>query len=104
MAPPANGSRSATRWTRSFARLCARRGAATGRARGGGRDRSPPRGGGGGGGGGRGGHGRRGGSLHHLIDPRTGSPAKTGLEEVSVVAEDGFEAEVVAKTALLLGP
>src|SRR5437879_3636178 len=48
--------------------------------------------------------GRRGGSLHHLIDPRTGSPARTGLEEVSVVAASGFEAEVVAKTALLLGP
>ena len=48
--------------------------------------------------------GRRGGSLHHLIDPRTGAPARTGLEEVSVVAASGFEAEVVAKTALLLGP
>ena len=48
--------------------------------------------------------GRRGGSLHHLIDPRTGAPARTGLEEVSVVAANGFEAEVVAKTALLLDP
>src|SRR5207302_7722437 len=48
--------------------------------------------------------GRRGGSLHHLIDPRTGAPARTGLEEVSVVAASGFEAEVVAKTARLLGP
>jgi thiamine biosynthesis lipoprotein len=41
---------------------------------------------------------------HHLIDPRTGLPAQTGLEEVSVVATDGVEAEVVAKTALLVGP
>jgi thiamine biosynthesis lipoprotein len=41
---------------------------------------------------------------HHLIDPRTGLPALTGLEEVSVVAADGIEAEVVAKTALLVGP
>jgi thiamine biosynthesis lipoprotein len=41
---------------------------------------------------------------HHLIDPRTGLPAQTGLEEVSVVAADGVEAEVVAKTALLVGP
>jgi len=41
---------------------------------------------------------------HHLIDPRTGQPAKTGLEEVSVVAASGVEAEVVAKTALLVGP
>jgi len=41
---------------------------------------------------------------HHLIDPRTGLPARTGLEEVSVVATSGAEAEVVAKTALLVGP
>lgn len=47
---------------------------------------------------------RRWGELHHLIDPRTGLPAKTGLEEVSVVATSGFDAEVIAKTALLLGP
>ena len=42
--------------------------------------------------------------MHHLIDPRTGSPARTGLEEVSVVAATAFDSEVVAKTALLLGP
>lgn len=47
---------------------------------------------------------RRWGELHHLIDPRSGLPAQTGLEEVSVVAASGFEAEVIAKTALLLGP
>lgn len=47
---------------------------------------------------------RRWGDVHHLIDPRTGLPARTGLSEVSVVAESGFAAEVVAKTALLLGP
>ena len=47
---------------------------------------------------------RRWGDLHHLIDPRSGLPARTGLEEVSVVASSGFEAEVFAKTALLLGP
>jgi FAD:protein FMN transferase len=47
---------------------------------------------------------RRWGEHHHLIDPRTGLPAATGLEEVSVVAASGVEAEVVAKTALLLGP
>jgi FAD:protein FMN transferase len=41
---------------------------------------------------------------HHLIDPRSGLPADTGLEEVSVVAASGFAAEVSAKTALLLGP
>ena len=47
---------------------------------------------------------RRWGDLHHLIDPRTGLPARTGLAEVSVVASSAFEGEVVAKTALLLGP
>jgi thiamine biosynthesis lipoprotein len=47
---------------------------------------------------------RRWGALHHLIDPRTGLPACTGLEEVTVVTSTAFEAEVVAKTALLLGP
>jgi thiamine biosynthesis lipoprotein len=46
---------------------------------------------------------RRWGGVHHLIDPRTGLPANSGLEEVSVVASTGFEAEVIAKTALLLG-
>jgi FAD:protein FMN transferase len=47
---------------------------------------------------------RRWGEHHHLIDPRTGLPARTGLEEVSVVATNGVEAEVVAKAALLVGP
>jgi thiamine biosynthesis lipoprotein len=47
---------------------------------------------------------RRWGDVHHLIDPRTGLPARTGVGEVSVVAANGFEAEVVAKTALLVGP
>ncbi len=47
---------------------------------------------------------RRWGALHHLIDPRTGLPSSSGLEEVSVVAGTGCDAEIVAKTALLLGP
>lgn len=47
---------------------------------------------------------RWGDDLHHLIDPRTGEPARTGLDEASVIAANGLEAEVVAKTALLLGP
>ncbi|MHB8631602.1 MAG: FAD:protein FMN transferase [Candidatus Limnocylindria bacterium] len=41
--------------------------------------------------------------LHHLIDPRTGLPANTDLVAVSVLAPTGAEAEVLAKTALLLG-
>jgi thiamine biosynthesis lipoprotein len=47
---------------------------------------------------------RRWGDLHHLVDPRTGLPSRSGLEEVSVVAATGCDAEIVAKTALLLGP
>jgi thiamine biosynthesis lipoprotein len=47
---------------------------------------------------------RRWAALHHLINPRTGLPAATGLDEVSVVARCGFDAEVIAKTALLVGP
>src|SRR3989475_6551079 len=48
--------------------------------------------------------GRRGGSLHHLIDPRTGSPARTGLEEGSVVAAGRLSAGGCATRARLLGP
>ena len=47
---------------------------------------------------------RRWGNDHHLIDPRTGRPASTGIEEASVIAASGVEAEIIAKTALLLGP
>lgn len=46
---------------------------------------------------------RRWGHLHHVIDPRTGLPAASGIEEVSVVANTAFEAEVYAKTALIGG-
>jgi FAD:protein FMN transferase len=41
--------------------------------------------------------------LHHLVDPRTGRPAKSNLKEVSVIAASGTDAEIYAKTALLLG-
>ena len=41
--------------------------------------------------------------LHHLIDPRTGLPARSDLEEVSVLARTAADAEILAKTALLLG-
>lgn len=42
-------------------------------------------------------------SMHHLIDPRTGMPAKTDLGEVSVVTESAIRGEVYAKCAMLLG-
>lgn len=41
--------------------------------------------------------------FHHLIDPRSGRPATSDLAQISVVAKSALEAEVVAKTALLLG-
>lgn len=40
---------------------------------------------------------------HHLIDPRTGCPAETPWEEVTVSAATCFEADVAAKAAFLLG-
>ncbi len=46
---------------------------------------------------------RRWGAMHHLIDPRTGLPSQTGVDEASVVAATAVDAEVAAKTALLLG-
>jgi thiamine biosynthesis lipoprotein len=42
-------------------------------------------------------------SMHHLIDPRTGMPAKTDLAEVSVVTDSALRGEVYAKCAVLLG-
>src|SRR6266516_2328619 len=42
-------------------------------------------------------------SMHHLIDPRTGMPAKTDLAEVSVVTDSALRGEVYAKSAVLLG-
>ncbi|GAC1615902.1 MAG: FAD:protein FMN transferase [Candidatus Dormibacteraceae bacterium] len=48
--------------------------------------------------------GRRwGDGLHHLIDPRTGRPSDSDLDEVSVIAQTATDAEILAKTALLLG-
>ena len=42
-------------------------------------------------------------SMHHLIDPRTGMPARTDLAEVSVVTDSALRGEVYAKSAVLLG-
>jgi thiamine biosynthesis lipoprotein len=40
---------------------------------------------------------------HHLIDPRTGEPAESGLWSVTAAAGSCAQAEVAAKTALILG-
>jgi FAD:protein FMN transferase len=41
---------------------------------------------------------------HHLIDPRSGEPARSGVISATVIAESATRAEVIAKTALILGP
>jgi thiamine biosynthesis lipoprotein len=41
--------------------------------------------------------------LHHVIDPRTGGSARTGLAAVTVVTGDAWWAEVLAKAAFLAG-
>jgi len=46
---------------------------------------------------------RGGAELHHLVDPRTGLPARSGLISVTVAAHACAQAEVAAKTALILG-
>lgn len=41
-------------------------------------------------------------TVHHLIDPQTGTPASTGIQTVTVVSHTAMEAEVAA-TALFVG-
>jgi thiamine biosynthesis lipoprotein len=43
------------------------------------------------------------GEAHHLIDPTTGAPARTGLAQVTVLAAEAGWAEIVAKAAFLAG-
>jgi thiamine biosynthesis lipoprotein len=40
---------------------------------------------------------------HHLIDPATGEPARSGLASATVVAAEAWQAEVLAKAAYLAG-
>lgn len=41
---------------------------------------------------------------HHLIDPRTGRPSESRLAAITVIAERGWQAEVLAKAAFLAPP
>ncbi len=41
--------------------------------------------------------------AHHILDPRTGEPARTDVLSATVVAPTAVEAEVAAKAALILG-
>lgn len=47
---------------------------------------------------------RDGRTAHHLIDPRTGEPAWSGIAGVSVLAADAWWAEAFATSIFLLGP
>jgi thiamine biosynthesis lipoprotein len=42
--------------------------------------------------------------AHHLIDPRTGTPADSGVIASTVVTRRAVDADVFAKAALILGP
>ncbi len=42
--------------------------------------------------------------AHHLLDPRTGRPAFTGIVQATALAPTAAQAEVLAKAALLSGP
>lgn len=47
---------------------------------------------------------QRGGTMrHHIIDPRTRRPAESGVLSVSVIARTAIEADVLGKTAVILG-
>jgi FAD:protein FMN transferase len=42
--------------------------------------------------------------AHHLLDPRTGEPAFTGVVQATALAATATEAEMLSKAALLSGP
>jgi thiamine biosynthesis lipoprotein len=44
------------------------------------------------------------GEVHHLMDPRTGTSARTGVAAVTTVASEGWWAEVQATSLFLQGP
>jgi thiamine biosynthesis lipoprotein len=42
--------------------------------------------------------------YHHIVDPRTGFPAQSGLGSVSLVGQDGTALDAMATAALIMGP
>jgi len=43
-------------------------------------------------------------NLHHVIDPATGAPAHTTVQSVTIVGDQGWYVEALAKAAFLAGP
>jgi thiamine biosynthesis lipoprotein len=41
---------------------------------------------------------------HHILDPRTGEPARTGVREATIAATSCAQAEAAAKAVFVLGP
>jgi thiamine biosynthesis lipoprotein len=41
---------------------------------------------------------------HHIIDPGTGRPSQSGVVSATVIAESAVRAEIISKTAIILGP
>jgi len=40
---------------------------------------------------------------HHLIDPRTGKPAQSDFQQVTIVSKSALDAEIAAKVVFILG-
>lgn len=41
--------------------------------------------------------------YHHILDPRTGYPARSGVISVTIIADSSIEADALAKPAFILG-
>ncbi|MFP4660830.1 MAG: FAD:protein FMN transferase [Halanaerobiales bacterium] len=42
--------------------------------------------------------------YHHIVDPTTGYPARSGLLSVSIVSDDSFDADALSTSLFILGP
>ncbi len=42
--------------------------------------------------------------YHHILDPITGKPARTGIISVSIITHDSFDADALSTSVFILGP